>query len=320
MKGEGVTSALLASRRHLAAVHQVRDVLEPDRRLEERGVQLLGDPVDQERRREGLRDPAREPPAPEGVKKEQSEHAMRRHERAVLVEHSEPVGVAVLGDCEVEPPGHDFPVSRVQVRPDRLGMDAAEERVALGAERDDACRAGPDDVGDQGPRRAVDRVGENGEPGLADRGQIEERREPLAVRRHEIDARDPTGPGGHGERPVRRPGDLLVELGRRAPAEVRLHLEAVVRRGIVAGRDRDPAGKPEPPDVVGHHGRGDGPVGQKNVDAGAGEDLGGFASQLRREEARRRCGSGRRGRATSSRRRPWRPRPGERRRTYSRRR
>ena len=51
------------------------------------------------------------------------------------------------------------------------------------------------------------------------------------------------------------PRDRLVDLGRRASAEVRLDLEAVVGARVVARRDRDAAREAEPPHVVGDGGR-----------------------------------------------------------------
>ena len=59
------------------------------------------------------------------------------------VEHAEPVGVAVVRDAEVEAPGAHAVGGGREVRADRLGMHAAEERVALGAERRDAQRSRP---------------------------------------------------------------------------------------------------------------------------------------------------------------------------------
>ena len=66
-------------------------------------------------------------------------------------------------------------------------MHAAEERVALGAEGHDAERPPPERSSDEERSGgAVHRVGEDGEPRGADRREVDERGEALAVGGREV--------------------------------------------------------------------------------------------------------------------------------------
>ena len=201
-KRERVAAALLAARDGLAAVHQLGHVLEADPGLDERGSERARDAVDLEGRRERLRDPALLAAAAEDVEQQQREDLVRRDEPALRVEHAQPIGVAVLRDGEVEAPrAHALRGGR-EVRGDRLGVHAAEERVARGAEGLDAqgARAARQDLGDQGARGPVHRVGEDGEPRRADRRDVDERGEALAVGRREVRDLDRPAPRGRRQR------------------------------------------------------------------------------------------------------------------------
>ena len=77
------------------------------------------------------------------MEQQEREDLVRRDEPALRVEHAQPVGVAVLRDGEVEALGAHALGGGREVRADRLGVHAAEERVALGAERRRRARARP---------------------------------------------------------------------------------------------------------------------------------------------------------------------------------
>ena len=161
-----------------------------------------GDAVDQERGREGPRDASREPAPAEGVEEEEREDLVGRHESAPPVENSETVRVPVLRDREVAPLFDDAGGRRLEVLRDGLRVDAAEERVPLGAHRDDARSPRPEDFRHQARGRAVHRVGENGEPGRPDRVEPDERRQVGAVRGQEIDPFDAGPSRRRGGRPL----------------------------------------------------------------------------------------------------------------------
>ena len=182
---------------------------------------------------------------------------MRRDEPAPRVENAEPVGVSVLRDGEVQALLDDAGRGRAEVRGDRLRMHSAEERVALGAEGHDA-RSSAEDVRYEGAGGPVHRVGEDREARRPDRVDVNRRGEPFAVRGQEV-RRSRCGPGGRrkGREPLQRRVDRRIELRRRAAAEVRLDLESVVGRRVVARRDRDAAREPEAAHVVRHRGRRD---------------------------------------------------------------
>ena len=215
--------------------------------------------------------------------------AVRRHELAPAVENAQTIGVAVVGDGEVEPVGAHALCRRREVLADRLGVDAAEERIArrraASATRVDR-RA--DDLRDQeSPAAPCIASARTARPGRTDRRQVDERGEARRGRaRRGRASRRVRGNGGRRRRPSDLAGDRLVHLGRRAAAEGGLDLEAVVDAGIVARRDRDTGGEAEARHVVGDGGCRDRPVGEEDVDAGQRELLGGGGGELRREEAR----------------------------------
>ena len=176
---------------------------------------------------------------------------------------------------------------RRQVRSDRLGVDAAEEGIAFGPERSRAERPAAGEVRHERARRAVHGVGEHGETRGADRARG--RRAPpggRGTRSRRSTSSTVPGRAARRQRAVGLRGDGRVVAGRRASAEVRLDLEAVVLAGVVAGGDRDAPAQPQPSHVVRDGGRRNGAVGEENVDAGAGEDLGRGARELGRQEPR----------------------------------
>ncbi len=80
---------------------------------------------------------------------------------------------------------------RGEILGNRLGVDAAEERIAVRAERHHGRRvAGADDRLEQRPGRSVDRVEENPHAGPADRVEIDEAGDRVAIRRREVERLD----------------------------------------------------------------------------------------------------------------------------------
>ena len=288
VEGEGIAAALLAARDRLAAIHELGHVLKTDSGLDERGPERARDAVDLEGSRERFRDAAPFAPVSKDVQQEQREDLVRGDKAALRIEHSQPVGVAVLGDGQIEASAAHALGCGGEVRADRLGVHAAEERVALGPKRRDAkaTRAARKDLRDQRASGSVHRVGKDGELRRADRRDVHQGREPLAVGGLQIHHLDATGARGARQRLVGLGGDRLVVLRRGASAEVSLDLEPVVPTGVVAGRDRDATLESEAAHVEGDRRRRNRLVREEDIDARLGEDLGRRPREFRGEESR----------------------------------
>ncbi len=181
VESEGVAPALFAAGHGLATVHELGHVLEADARLDQGNAEALCDPVDLERGRERLGDPAGRAAAAKDVEQEKRQDLVRRHEAPSRVQDAEPVGVAVLGHGEVEPLLPDDGGCGGEVLADRLGVHAAEERVARRPQPHDAKRPPEQELRQERPGRPVHRVGGDREPARANRAQVDELGEPLRV-------------------------------------------------------------------------------------------------------------------------------------------
>ena len=133
-------SRLLAADADFAREHLLGDVLEADRRDVERDAEARGDAVEEERRRERLRDGAFDLPASREALGEERQDPVRRDERAVGREDAQPVAVAVAREDDVEAFLRERLARGAEVLADRLGVDPSEGRVPLAAKRRHARR------------------------------------------------------------------------------------------------------------------------------------------------------------------------------------
>ncbi len=144
---------------------------------------------------------------------------MGRDEAAGCVQHAEPVPVAVAREHDVETPAGEGLPRGGEILGNRLGMDASEERIAGRAHGDDGRgMSGPNDLLEERPCGSVNRVEEHADPRLADRVEVDEGRERVAVRGGEVQRFDRAA-GTLEQRLPRRAGDGVVGRGHRAAAE-----------------------------------------------------------------------------------------------------
>ncbi len=182
MKRECVSAALFSSGDGRPRVHELGDVFESDRRFDERRSELLRHPVDQERRRKGLRDAPGEPAAAKRMEEQKRQDAVGGDEPPAPVENTQPIGIPVPGHAQVAPFFADSRRSSGKIRGDRLGMDASEEDVSLGAKRNDPGPSRVENVSQHGAGGSVHRVGENGQAGRPDRLEVDECGEAFPIR------------------------------------------------------------------------------------------------------------------------------------------
>ena len=169
-------------------------------------------------------------------------------EVALLVGRPGPVGVAVEEQAQVVAAAGQDAERLVHVRPDRLGVDPAEVRIALGVDLvDPDLAAGQQARQPVGPG-AVHRVDQDAHVGGLEGVDVDRPPDVLLVALVRVVPVDQAGRLGVGERAARdrRPavrGDRRLEDGQdlRAGGRAgrRLDLEAVVGPGVVAGRDHD---------------------------------------------------------------------------------
>ena len=128
---EPEAARLLGAHHRPGLDHLRADELEPDRRLVGRDPVVLAEP----RRHRRVVDADHDRLAPAAMLREvvhqQAGHLELVEERAALVGRAGPVGVAVEQQAEVVAARGEDPERLVDVRADRLRVDAAEERVAL---------------------------------------------------------------------------------------------------------------------------------------------------------------------------------------------
>ena len=206
-----------------------------------------------------------------------------------------PVGVAVEQQAEVEAAAGEHRQRLVDVRPDRLGVDPAEVRVALLVDLGD-----PDPPAGQQPRQpaaagAPHRIDQDADVGRPERVEVDRPPDEPLVALVGIEALDQAGRLGVGERPAgdgdpavgRQPGlDHAQDVGAGRRAGRRLDLEAVVDPRVVAGGDHDPGRRAPLDDLVRAHLGGHGMDGEGDRDVPGEEHLGrGLGEMLRREAA-----------------------------------
>src|SRR5664280_1056265 len=218
----------------------------------------------------------------------------RGYERAALVGRAGSIRVPVEEQAQVVAAARDRPQRLVYVWRDRLGIDAAEVRVALGMQLGDADPT----TGEQTrhPRRsgAEERIHKQIHVRGAEAVQIDVAADERAVGVERVVTFDQAGRLGIGERPALdgRPGtggDARLDVGQHlrtgCRARGRLDLEAVVGPGVVAGGDNDARRGPTLDYLERGHLRRQGVVGKDDRNPVTQHDLGGGCGEVLAGEA-----------------------------------
>ncbi len=166
-----------------------------------------------------------------------------------FVGRTRPVGIAIEQQPEVEAAAGEHPERLVDVGADRLGVDAAEIRVALLVDLGDPDAAAGQQAGQPATAGAPHRVDQDVDVGRLEGIEVDRAPDEPLVAFVRIEPFDEAGRLGVGERPpLDRDPAVSRELGLDEPEDVgpgrgarrRLDLEAVVDPRVVAGGDHDP--------------------------------------------------------------------------------
>ena len=258
---------LLAAERHRPVEQAGHEPLEPDRHLDEAPAERLGDPVDHARADERLADAGvRRPVVAVRVEvlDRHREEVVGVEEPAVLGHDAVPVRVGVVARRDVvrRVAGH-LPDERGHRRRRR----AVHPDLAVPVERHEAPRRVDPRVDDRQVEmvpfrdrrpvvdaRTTQRVGADPDPCVADRGQVEHRRQVVDVRAEVVVRRRRRRRAGPGQR---HPADVLQavaqdlvgpvlhpagDVAARRSAVRRVVLEAAVARWVVRRRHHDAVG------------------------------------------------------------------------------
>src|SRR5579871_6282706 len=122
-------AALFAADQNILLEHKLADVFEADGDFVELAVVFGGELVDEFCDGESFGDIAFELACADKVPDEQSENLVRIDEGAVTIDGTDAVTVTVGGEADVVFTGQDGLAKWIDVRLDRLGMRAAEERI-----------------------------------------------------------------------------------------------------------------------------------------------------------------------------------------------
>ena len=214
-------------------------------------------------------------------------------ERAALVGRAGPVGVAVEEEAQVMAAGRQDAQRLVDVRPDRLRVDAAEVRVALLVDLVDPDPTAGEQAADPAGAGAPHRVDEHVEVRRLERIEVDRAPDELLVALERIEPLDEPGRLGVGQRPAL---DALGAVHRRAAPRRRtgsrdrrprpsgaLTLKPLSTHGLWLAVMTIPAAAPRVDDLVRAHLRRDGVdreedrdvVRQQDLGRGLGEMLGG---------------------------------------------
>ena len=131
-------------------------------------------------------------------------------EHAALVHRAGPVGVAIEEQAEVVATGRDALEGLVDVRPDGLGVDAAEERVALLVDLRDPDPAASEQPGEPAGAGAVHRLDEDRQVGRLEGVEVDRPAQEALIAGIRIEALDEAGRLRLREGP---PGDGRAAIG-----------------------------------------------------------------------------------------------------------
>src|ERR1700681_1363637 len=295
MASEREAAALLAAEHGIGLRHLWPDVLESDIELVDLDPEPLAELVHHRGRDQRADDIALQPSLLDQVHHQERHHLQLVDEGAALVDDADPVGVAVIGDAEVEA-AFPHPLHRLgHVVGDRFRMHAAKSGVALAVDLLDgrlAARQQSPDVTLAGP---VHRFMEDLQAGRLDRAQVEETIQLRGIGRLRVEDLDLAITLGIVEADLADPPaaldflDFLLEPGgylRGGGAGVLgfvFKAAEVVR--VVAGGDHQPTARLLVEDGVGGHlGRRRG-VDDEYLDAVGGQHLGHLAGEEIRGKA-----------------------------------
>ena len=248
VSAHGEPTRLLAAQQRVRLHHLGRDVLESDRDLVDALAKLSAQFVHHRGHVHRLDDRASLAARLEEVEHEQREHLQLVDEAASLVDDANAVRVAVGADAEVLASDLHESHRGVDVRRDRLGVQTAEERVALVVQLGHRRTPAADHFGDVAIAGAVHALVHDAQPGVLDRVEVDHACDLRVVRRPGIvGAHQPDRHPVIGSRHVVERVDVAFELGdhlrRHGAAGLSLVLVAVELVGVVTGCDRDRSGR-----------------------------------------------------------------------------
>jgi hypothetical protein len=166
-------AGLFGPDQNVFAQHQVGDVLKADGRLVDRQIVCGGDAPEQDGLREGSDHPARLLAAAREVQEDERNDLVHGHGLAVFVNRADPVRVAVGRQPDEGARRFDPRLERREVAVDGLGRDAAEQRVARGADGLDFEQAAGEKAFDPAPARPVHRVDDDAPASAAQQVQLD---------------------------------------------------------------------------------------------------------------------------------------------------
>ena len=244
----GEAARLLATEDCVGFHHLRRDVLEAHWNfvdaLAKSCTQLVGHRGHVHR----LDDRAAHAPGLEQVQHQQREHLELVDEASGLVDDADPIGVAVRDDAQVLAADLHDADRRIDVGRDRLGVHAAEQRVALIAQLGHRRPSASDHLRDVSVSGPVHAVVDDAQPGVLDRIEVDYARDLRVIGlARVIRADEPVRHAGLGGRHVLEGVDVPLQLGDdlrwRCAACLGLVLVAVEHVRVVARRDHGGAGR-----------------------------------------------------------------------------
>ena len=123
---ESDAAALFPADQNVARQHQVSDVFEADRRFVQRRTEGLGDAFDEPGGRKSLHDFAAHLFLANQIEREKREDLVRRNEIAPLVQHAQPIAIAVVAERDVVLARQHDVVRGIEIFGDWLGIHTAE--------------------------------------------------------------------------------------------------------------------------------------------------------------------------------------------------
>ena len=245
---EAVAARLFTAHRGARLDHLRANVLEADGRLVHGDVVALAKPLPHGALVDRLHDWTEIFLVLEHVVREEAKDLQLMQEDTALVNRASAVGIAVEEHPHVVAAARHAREHRVNVRSNRFRVHAAEPGVALAAHLVDHDVAARKEATDPAGARAVHRVNQDAHLLGGDRLQVEVALNELLVARVRVVAFDHPRRLGVGEWAPHDLGaasarhmrlDALQQVGSCGGAGRRLHLEAVIHPGVVAGGNDD---------------------------------------------------------------------------------
>ncbi len=291
-----IAARLLAAHHRAGLDHLGADVLEAHRRLVDLHAVALAEPADHRGLVDVVTTGLAQAAMLQQVVHEQAHHLQLVDERALLVGRTRAVRVTVEQQAQVVAAAGQDAERLVDVRPDRLRVDAAEERVALRVDLVDLDLAAAQEARDPARARPPHRLHQDAHVGCL--SQAFELERPLDVALVAVERVEELDPACR-QRPRRRAG-ARASRSRRSAADralerrqdlrsgrgpgLRLDLEPVVGPRVMGGGDDDAARGAALHDLVRDHLGRHGAARESDGDVGGEQDLGrGLGEELARE-------------------------------------